>query len=212
MHSFIFVVSFSLTTLILQQIDLSTFCYHTENGTSIILGPIAAGVISGYTYGLVFCRDGSTGGMDVIAAWVRHYHPEYEFVNIIFYLNASVAVLSFFVYDYQFEPVIMCIIYCAISTYISGRMLKGRKKALKFEIITDSPEALSEQILCTLRHGVTIVRAEGAYSHTEKHLLICVVNPHQVMQFHRVLSRFPSTFSYVSEVNEPLGNFKKIHQ
>lgn len=211
-RSLTFVLFFSAATLLLDMLDLSGIHYYTETGTSTILGPAIAGVFSGYIYGFVFCRNGSTGGMDIVAAWVRSYHPEAEFTKIIFYLNVSVAALSFFVYGCQFEPVIMCSLYCFISSFISGKMLRGGKKALKFEVITDQPEELSAQILRELKHGVTVIHGEGMYSKTEKSLLICVVNPHQIVMFQKILCQFPDTFSYVSEVNETLGNFKRIKQ
>lgn len=210
-RSLVFVVVFSVATLVLKNADLSAISYHTDNGTSLILGPIAAGVVSGYVYGTVLYRGGSTGGMDIIAAWVRTKRPETSFVWIIFCLNASVAAISFFVYGYQFEPVIMCMIYCYVSSQISDRMLRGSKKALKFEVITDRAEELSEILISQMRHGVTVIPAEGMYSKTEKKLLLCIVNKHQVVQFQRLLAQFPGTFGYVTEVTETMGNFKHIH-
>lgn len=210
-RSLVFVVVFSVATLVLKNADLSAISYHTDNGTSLILGPIAAGVASGYVYGTVLYRGGSTGGMDIIAAWVRTKRPETSFVWIIFCLNASVAAISFFVYGYQFEPVIMCMIYCYVSSQISDRMLRGSKKALKFEVITDRAEELSEVLISQMRHGVTVIPAEGMYSKTEKKLLLCIVNKHQVVQFQRLLAQFPGTFGYVTEVTETMGNFKHIH-
>lgn len=211
-RSLIFVVVFSTATLLFRNMDLSGISYHTNNGTSLILGPVAAGAVSGFVYGVVLYRGGSTGGMDIIAAWVRSKYPEASFVWIIFCLNASVAAISFFVYGYQFEPVIMCLIYCYVSSQISDQMLRGNKKALKFEVVTDQAEALSDMLMRQMRHGVTVVPAEGMYSKTEKKLLLCIVNKHQIVQFQRILAQFPGTFSYVSEVTETMGNFKYVRK
>ena len=203
-----FVLVFSAVTLVLGQMDLSAIAYDT--GSSAILGPVAAGVVSGAVYGWVIRQNGSTGGTDVVAAWVRKKRPEASLVWLIFALNATVAVLSFFVYGYQFEPVILCLIYCYLSSSISDAILKGGKSALKFEVITRQPEALSYQLMDQLHHGVTVLQAEGMYSETPRCLLICVVNRHQVVRFQEILSQFPDTFAYVSGVNETLGNFKHI--
>ena len=173
---------------------------------------MAAGVISGAVYGLVIRLGGSTGGTDIVAAWVHKLHPEASLVWVIFGLNASVAVLSFFVYGYQFEPVILCLIYCYLSSRISDGILKGGKSALKFEVVTQHADELSARLLQDLHHGVTVLPAQGMYSDTPKSLLICVVNRSQVMQFHNVLREFPDTFAYVSNVNETLGNFKHVTQ
>ena len=98
-------------TLMLGHMDLSAIAYHTDNGTSTILGPMVAGAISGAVGGTVIRQNGSTGGTDIVAAWVRKKYPEASFVWVIFCLNASVAALSFFVYGCRFEPVILCLIY-----------------------------------------------------------------------------------------------------
>ena len=206
--SLVFTLTFSAATLVLGHVDLSGIAY--AGGSSAILGPAAAGVVSGAVYGLVIRLNGSTGGTDIVAAWVHKLHPEVSLVWMIFSLNASVAVLSFFVYGYQFEPVILCLLYCYLSSRISDGILKGGKVAMKFEIITRHPEELSAKLLQELRHGVTLIPAEGMYSKTPNYLLICVVNRHQVVQFQNVLRSFPDTFAYVSSVNETLGNFKHI--
>lgn len=64
-----FVLVFSAVTLVLGQMDLSAIAY--DSGSSAILGPVAAGVISGAIYGWVIRQNGSTGGTDIVAAWVR---------------------------------------------------------------------------------------------------------------------------------------------
>ena len=208
--SLLFVAVFSCITLTLSQSDLGPLVYHTENGTSALLGPVAAGVVSGFVYGLVIGQNGSTGGTDIIAAWVRRKHPEASLVWLIFGLNASVAILSFFVYGCQFEPVILCLIYCYLSSHISDTILKGGKTALKFEVITCHAEPLANRLLQELHHGVTVLPARGMYSDTPRMLLVCVVNRHQIVRFQKILREFPDTFAYVSSVNETLGNFKKV--
>ncbi len=65
----VFVLVFSAVTLVLGQMDLSAIAY--DSGSSAILGPVAAGVVSGAVYGWVIRQNGSTGGTDIIAAWVR---------------------------------------------------------------------------------------------------------------------------------------------
>ncbi len=100
--------------------------------------------------------------------------------------------------------------YCYLTSKISDNFLKGGKKALKFEVVTKEAEALSHRLFQELRHGVTVVPALGMYSEEEKNLLVCVVNRHQIVKFQEILSQFPGSFAYVSEVNETMGNFKRI--
>ena len=55
-----------------------------------------------------------------------------------------------------------------------------------------------------------MIRAEGMYSETPNSVLICVVNRHQIVRFHEILSEFPDCFAYVSSVNETVGRFASV--
>ena len=204
----LYVLVFSAVTLVLGRMDLSGIAYHS--GYSGLLGPVAAGVVSGTVYGLVIRLNGSTGGTDIVAAWVHKLRPEASLVWLIFGLNAAVAALSFFVYGCQFEPVILCLIYCYLTSAIGDRILKGYQTALKFEVVTREAEALSARLLRELRHGVTVLPARGMYSDTPRDLLVCVVNRSQIVRFQEILREFPDAFAYVSTVNETMGNFKQV--
>ena len=109
-RSMVYVVAFSLALILLQRVDLSSFAYETANGTSKILGPLVAGVINGASYSILARCGANSGGMDFVAAVVHKKHPEMGFFWIIFLINAIVAGCSYFVYDYQVEPVILCIL------------------------------------------------------------------------------------------------------
>ncbi len=210
--SLVYVLVFSGANILLQKLDLSGFIYYNANGNSAILGPIAAGVIAGAVNGLAIHNNGSTGGTDIIGAYLHVRKPGYSLVWVIFVLNASVAFMSYFVYGFRFEPVIMCIIYSYLIAAVSDRMLRGMKKAYKFEVISDRSEELADDLLRELHHGVTMLQAEGMYSKSNKGLLICIVNRHQLPHFRRVLRRYPGSFSYVSEVSETIGNFKNVKE
>lgn len=210
-NTFIFAVVFSWALLMFQtRIDLSRFVYHTEDGKSTLLAPVVSGAINGMIYGASIRLAGSTGGIDFIAAYVHKHHPEYSMMRVVFVINAAVALMSYFVYDFNVEPVALCIIYSFITSHISDNILKGGQRALKVEMITAHPEEISQRLISELRHSVTIIRAEGGYTHKSKFMLVCVINKHQITRFTEIISEFPDTFAYVSDVNETLGNFRRV--
>lgn len=209
-HSAIYTVAFSLVLLLLDDTDISKIAYYTTNGTSTVLAPIAGGVVSGFSYTLVMKRNGCTGGTDLVGALVHHYKPEMNMLWIIFAINALVAAASYFVYDFRIEPVILCLMYCFISSKVCDLTLKGFKEAVKFEVVTDDPDALASAIMKETHHGVTEIAAVGGFTHSNKTLLICVVNKHQIVQFQRIIQQFPGSFAYLSTVKETMGNFRKI--
>lgn len=210
LRSGVFTIMFSFALLLLKRADLSAIVYHTANGTSTILAPVAAGTVNGAIYGAAVKLGGSTGGTDIIAACIRVKMPYFSFARVTFVLNAIVAGASFFVYDFNFEPVIMCIIFNFIASNICDYIVKGGLGALKFEVITSHAEEMSEELMKKLHHGVTVINAEGMYTHSGKQVIICVINKHQIVDFQSIVRSYPDTFAYVSSVSETVGNFKKI--
>ncbi len=213
LKSGLFTLSFSGFLMLFQNLDpakLLRFQYTSVNGNSNILAPIAAAVIIGALYGICLRLHGCTGGTDVVSFCIKHYHPEFNVTWIGFVLNAAIAIISFFVYDFKFEPVICCIIYCYVVSTVGNSVVKGAQSALKFEIVTGDPEELSAELMSELHHGVTLLSAEGAYTHEQKSLVICIVNKHQIADIQRIIERYPGTFTYITSVSETLGNFIKI--
>ena len=106
-----------------------------------------------------------------MAAVVHKKHPEMGFFWIIFLINAIVAGCSYFVYGYQVEPVILCILYSFMSSTVSDRVVRGRRSAVRCEIITDCPEEISEAIITRMHHTATLV--PGACTPTRRPTCCC---------------------------------------
>ena len=206
----LFIVFFSGSMLLFGKMDFSRFCYYTTNGSSTVLAPVAAGTLNGLFYGLAVRQHGSTGGTDIMAACVRRFRPEYDLMWIAFAINGVVAAVSYFVYGYQFEPVVCCIVYCFVSSFMGNRVLKGYDEALKFEIVSQEPELLGKELMDKLGHGVTVLPAEGMYTHDAKSLVICIVNKHQIVDVQRIIARHAGSFAYISTVSSTVGNFRRV--
>ncbi len=194
-------------------INLSAFAYKNTS-VSTILAPIASGALNGLIYGFCVRHNSCTGGTDVIARMVRVIRPELNIMWVTFALNSFVAVLSYFAYGedgvFNLEPVLLCVMYCFVSSKMGDTVLKGYKTALKFEVVTSYPEEISQEIIKKLKHSATVVHAQGMYTHQDKALLICVVNKNQIVDFENIIRKYDGTFAYITSVNETVGNFKII--
>ena len=208
--SFVYTAAMSLFLILLRAriIDVSRFEYSSDN--SIVLAPIAAGIIAGFNFFCVVKLGGSTGGTDIIGAVVHHYRSETNLVWTIFSLNAVTALISYFVYDYKIEPVICCLIYIFASSRVSDSVIKSGRQSIKFEIVTPYADEISERIVREIKHTATEVDVTGMYSHTHSKMLICIINKWQVSQLRKILQDYPNTFAYETLVNETFGNFKHI--
>ena len=210
-RSMVYVVTFSVGLVILDHVDLSAFAYATENGTSKILGPLVAGIIQGYVYSILVKASAYSGGTDFISAIIHKRNPTKTVFGLSFIMNVCIAVCSYFVYDYQMEPVILCIIYSFASSTVGDRLMKSGREAVCFEIITDHPKEISDEIISKVHHTTTVVPAKGMYSGRETNLLICVVNKTQAAVVARIIRKYPRTFAVMDPVSEVMGNFKDLN-
>lgn len=209
-RSMVYVLTFSAGLLILDHMDLSVFAYATDNGTSKILGPLVAGIIQGYVYSILVKASAYTGGTDFISAIVHKRNPSKPFFGMSFAINSFIAAASYFVYDFQMEPVILCILYSFMSTTVGDRLMKSGREAICFEIITEYPQEISKDIIDKLHHTTTLIPAKGMYSGQETNMLICVVNKAQAATVSRIVRKYPRTFAIMDPVSEVMGNFKEM--
>jgi len=208
LRSLLYTLAFSGFLMVFDAIDLSPFVYNTT--VSALLGPAVAGMITGFG-GYYMHRIGACyGGTEFVAKLIHKRNPAVNFFSIIFALNVTVAVASYFVYDYKLEPVLMCIIYSYFSSSVRDSMNRKRGSALRCEIITDRPEELSHAIIASLHHSVTAVAAKGMYTGEDKTMLVCIVNPSQLTELSKLVAEFPGSFVTFSQVNSVLGNFKHL--
>ncbi len=210
LRSMVYVVTFSMALLVLDHVDLSRFAYETDNGTSMILGPLVAGVIAGACNSMLYRASAYSGGTDFVAALIHKANPEQSVIYLIMGLNMVVAALSFFVYEYQMEPVILCILYTFTSSTVSDKVIKNGRSAVRFEIVTEHPEEISRDIIHKLRHSATLIPAKGMYLGKETSILICVVNRTQVAAMNTIIRSYPNTFAAMSQVGQVMGNFKHL--
>ena len=209
-RSMVYVAVFSVSLVVLEHVDLSAFAYATKNGTSTILGPLVGGIIYGFSYSLLVKASANSGGTDFVAAAIHKNRPDLNFFYILFALNAFVAVTSYFVYDYKIEPVLLCIMYCFTSSIITDKLAKSGRSAVCFEIITDYPEEISNEIIEKLHHSCTLIPAKGMYSGRQTNMLVCVVNKTQVAALTQIVKKYPNTFAVMDLVSEVMGNFKRL--
>lgn len=218
LKSLVFTVVYSGAYLWLGKLDISRFQYDAGN-VDTIFPCMLAGVINGVATGVCFRMNGSTGGTDIIGKYVSKIKPFLNYFAVTFVLNAIVAIASYFVYAtpdpetgamiYDYKPVCLCILYCFLSGFIGNAVCKGSRSACNFMIVTTHPQEIEAEIMAKLHHGVTELSAVGAYSHSQRSLLVCVVNRHQLVELRAIISRYEDTFAFVYTVDETVGKFDR---
>ena len=175
----------------------------------IVFACIATGIISGFAFSMMLRRFGAAGGTYAISALIKKWRPETNIAYVSFIMDGSVVLIAFFVYGMKITPCMCTFINLFIANVVVDHLLAGAKVGYKFEIITDRPEELSEELIKELKHGVTEIRVLGAYSHTEKYMLVCIIRKRQVGNMMKIIRKYPGTFANFAKVNEVFGRFKQ---
>lgn len=170
-----------------------------------VLAAVAAGVLGGVAFTLIIRAGGSNGGTDIIAMLIQRKLPTVNLTWYIYGLDAIVMVVSVFVYGNGINPMLLSLMQEFSQAMVGDVITTGFKTAIKFEIITNNPDELSNELIQKLGRGVTRISVTGMYSHDEKSLVVCVIRKRQLAEFNKILQKYPDTFAYVMTASEVRG-------
>ena len=200
----------SLATELFAALGWKPYCAaNNAEDFEIVFACIATGVISGVGFSFMLRRFGASGGTYAISALIKKAKPETNVAYVSFLLDSSVVAIAFFVYGRRITPTICTLLNLFIANIVVDYFLAGLKRGYKFEIVTEQPEELSAELMERLGHGVTEIRVQGMYSHTEKYMLVCIIRKKQVGEMMKIIQTFPGSFASFAKVNEVFGRFKK---
>lgn len=199
----------SFGTELFELFGWKPYCAENNGGDfEIVFACIATGVISGAGFSLMLRRFGASGGTYAISALIKKAKPETNIAYVSFLLDSSVVAIAFFVYGMKITPVICTLLNLFIANVVVDYFLAGLKRGYKFEIVTDQPEEMAAELMEKLGHGVTEIRVQGMYSHTEKHMVVCIIRKKQIGEMMKIINRYKGTFASFAQVNEVFGRFK----
>ncbi|MDE5897603.1 MAG: YitT family protein, partial [Clostridia bacterium] len=117
------------------------------------LAAVAGGIISGIALAIMIKCCGTSGGTSILASLVNKKYRNLSVSMLTSAFDATVVFVSFFVYNQgaasftvKLDPVLLACVCLFVTSKMCDVILHGFKTAYKFEIVTDEPEALAEEI------------------------------------------------------------------
>lgn len=205
----LYMVVQSFSTELFAALKWKPYC--VENNVEdfeILFACIATGVISGIGFSFMLRRFGASGGTYAISALIKKANPATNIAYVSFIMDASVVFIAFFVYGRKITPVMCTLLNLFIANVVVDYFLAGLKSGYKFEIVTEQPDAFSAELIEKLGHGVTEIRVQGMYSHTEKYMIVCIIRKKQIGEMMKIIKKYQGTFASFTKVNEVFGRFK----
>lgn len=176
----------------------------------VLLYCIYGGVLSGLGYGLVFLRNGSTGGTDIIAMVLRKKYSNFEIGKLSFGLNCVIVFIGALIFGLPRA------LYTLISMFVQGivvdKVINGFNSKKLLLILTEKEEEIIKYVIKDMNRGVTSLVAEGEYTHElRKMLYIAVTSAQMVRLKNKILRIDPKAFITIIDVSEVNGKgFHKI--
>ncbi|MBE5764402.1 MAG: YitT family protein [Clostridiales bacterium] len=205
-YTIISIVSLSAFLVLMEVLDDQGYINQYVSNEKL-LPAIFSGLMLGIRTGLVFKIGGSSGGVDIVAAIIQKKNP---YVNLERYVTVLCYVIigaSYFVY-WHLESIMLSIIQMFVFEMTVSFIMRSKRNAVEFKIVTSEPDALREDILSILKHGATIVDSKGMFTGDNKSMIFCVVNIRQVPEFMKLLKKYDNLFVYSSAVSSVNGNFR----
>ena len=171
-----------------------------------ILAAVMGGVFNGVSLALVLKVGGTMGGTDILGTFIQRRHSATNVAWFIFLLDSTVVIVSIFLYQDGLTPAILALTEMFASSKTCDVIMSGLKSAVKFEIVTEKPQEMSDAILQRTHRGVTKLSGIGMYTSAERPVLFCVVRRRQVTELRKIIHEIdPNAFAYVTHTSEVLG-------
>ena len=165
---------------------------------------VCSGVLVGVGIGVVYKRNASTGGMDIIPLVINKYTgiPLHLLLMAVDCVTVLLGVIAYGLQAaiYGMISVVLC------SFVIDKTILFGTKQTKQVQIISQESDTILETILKDMDRGCTILESRGGYTNQKRDMLMVVVAIDEYQKLiNTVHSIDKSAFVIVSDINEIRG-------
>ena len=176
----------------------------------VLLYCLYGGALCGAGYGIVFLRNGSTGGTDIITMLIRKKYSNFEIGKLGFILNCIIVIIGAVIFGLPKA------LYTLLSIFVQGlvldKVLKGLNSKKLLLILTDKDDEIIDYVLKDLNRGVTSLPAEGEYTHKKKKMLYCIVTTREMLNLkNKIYAVDERAFITIMDISEVKGKgFRNI--
>lgn len=180
------------------------------NINDILLYCLYGGALCGLGYGLIFLRNGSVGGSDIIAMIIRKNNSNFNIGTIGFGINILIVILGAIIFG--MPRALYTLISMCIQSIVLDKVIKGFSTKKLMLILTDEEDKIIDFIMSDLHLSVTSLKSTGEFTHENRKMLYCVVTSRQMIALkNEILKKDPKAFFNILDIAEVKGGgFKNI--
>ncbi len=177
----------------------------------LLLSSLFGGALTGIALGIIFVRNATTGGVDIIAKLIQLKNPHISMGRSILLFDAAIVVLGGIVYG-NVESMLYAAVVIFVSAQVLDYIIYGVSRGAMIMIITKKSDEIRRMIINDFNRGVTVLKGQGGYSGEDKNVLLCACYDNQAQKFiKKIKSADENAFFIVTQSKQILGNgFKNI--
>lgn len=176
-----------------------------------LLAAVVGGALMAIGLGMVFKAGATTGGTDIIIKLLRIKMPHLKTGSLFLITDAIIVAASGIVFK-DVDKALYAGLTVIVTSLMIDVVLYGRDEAKLIYIISDRSDEITERLLKDLDLGVTIVYGKGAYSGTEKKVIMCAVKKQMAPKTEDVVKEEdPQAFMIVTSATEIYGEGYKSY-
>ncbi len=180
----------------------------TEN---LMLASLAGGALMAIGLEIVLLQGATTGGTDVIVKLLRKRIRSIS-AGKFFLITDGLIVLCSAIVSKNIDAGLYAAVCIVVSSSVMDMMLYGRDQAKLIIIISDLNREITSRLLRELDVGATFLEGQGAFSGSDKEVVLCVVKKWLLGRALKIIKSVdPKSFAIVSTANEVFGEGYKPH-
>jgi len=210
-HTLISIVFQTLFLSLIPRVD-----FGLSEQVHVFAASTLGGLLIGIGAGGALRYGASTGGIDIIAQYVSlKSGKSVGFISLV--VNIVVAILGAFIIGGQVGPsgvtvaggiIVSYTIVRIIASTIGLDLIHTSYQHISVQVISTQHEAIAEQIIHTIRRGVTYLEAQGAYSKSNKMMIYVIISRYEFETLFKLIQQIdPKAFIVTTPVRSVYGNF-----
>jgi len=168
-----------------------------------VLEMIFAIVLPSFAAAVFFNLNASGGGTDILAMILKKY-THLNIGSALFAVDLVIVIAACFVFDATTGLFSLCGLLA--KSLVVDDVIENINRCKYFTIICNEPEPICNYITDELHRSATVYKAEGAYMHNERTVIITIMKRGQAVELRNYIRRIePSAFIAITNSSEIIG-------
>ncbi len=166
--------------------------------TDPLIASIIGAVFSGTGLGLVYTRNASTGGTDILGAIIT----KYRYISMgrgLLYIDLVIVGSSYLLFQ-SFEKIIYGLIVVSVMYYTVDLVINGARQSVQFIIFSTRYNEIASHVNSELHRGCTVLEGTGWYSQQPQKVLIILARKTESTSIFRLVKRIDEN-AFISQSN-----------